>query len=125
MHTFPFAAGHRKKKKHTADRDNNGTVDVEEYATWFSAFYFSEEMALDKADRVVCNLARKYDLSVVDTDRYKHTFDEFDTNGSGLIEFNEFKELLQELLKTIPGAGLPNERLRKYGAGNAITKVKD
>merc|ERR1712060_766105 len=89
---------------HTADRDNNGTVDVEEYATWFSAFYFSEEMTLDKADRVVRNLARKYDLSVVDADRYKHTFDKFDTDGSGLIEFNEFKELLQKLLKTTPGA---------------------
>lgn len=96
----------------TADRDGNGNVDIEEFALWFSSHSFSEEIVLDKASLEVRRLARKLDLPLMDIDRYKKTFDKYDTDGSGLIEYDEFDDLLQSLLKTTEALRLPHERVQ-------------
>jgi len=95
----------------TADRDHDGTISFEEFAIWFSAHYFNEELMLDKGSLEVRRLARKLHLSVIDAERYKCTFDKFDDDGNGLLDFDEFYTLLHKLLKTREGVELPAERV--------------
>merc|ERR1712232_1240437 len=93
------------------DEDGSGDIDVREFCIWFSSFSFSNELVIDKEKQDVRKLARKLDLEVVDIERYKRAFDDFDLDGSGAIEFDEFVAVMYKLLKVPNGQQLPEKRL--------------
>eukprot|EP00931_Biecheleriopsis_adriatica_P096923 TRINITY_DN7065_c0_g1_i1.p1 TRINITY_DN7065_c0_g1~~TRINITY_DN7065_c0_g1_i1.p1 ORF type:complete len:399 (+),score=81.21 TRINITY_DN7065_c0_g1_i1:72-1268(+) len=96
-----------------ADRDGGGDIDIWEFVIWYSAFSFSEAVCLNKGAQDVRKLSRMFNVSIMDVDRYKKAFDRFDTDKSGFIEFDEFANLLSQLLKVPTGAELPRERVMK------------
>lgn len=95
----------------TADRDRSGKIDIWEFVIWFSAFSFSESICVNPPARFTRNVARKHGLSLLNIERYKKSFDRYDLNNNGVIEFNEFKHIITDLLKVPPGLDLPHERL--------------
>lgn len=97
----------------TADCDHGGSIDVEEFVRWYSMFGFSEEVVLSKGQQGTRNLARELGIEYIDIERYKRAFDGFDTDCSGVIELDEFEQLLCKLLKVPRGETLPKQRVMR------------
>eukprot|EP00440_Ansanella_granifera_P051769 gb/GFBE01056127.1/.p1 GENE.gb/GFBE01056127.1/~~gb/GFBE01056127.1/.p1 ORF type:complete len:593 (+),score=92.28 gb/GFBE01056127.1/:1-1779(+) len=94
-----------------ADRDASQDIDVEEFASWYASFSFSENIALPQESRDHRNMARKLGIDIIDVDRYKRAFDKYDVDRSGAIDQEEFGKLLYDLLKVPSGHVLPQERI--------------
>jgi len=63
---------------------------------------------------LVDSLARKHNISSVDLDKIKKRFDQFDTDKSGEIEFDEFELMMGKLLGLGKPGDLPRERLERF-----------
>eukprot|EP00439_Symbiodinium_sp_Y106_P060385 s105_g8.t3 len=83
----------------TVNRTGSDAIDVRDFFIWYSAFSFSEELTPNKEDHRTRRLAKKLGLEVVDVDDYRKAFDKFDADGSGMIEIDEFEDILRHLLK--------------------------
>lgn len=56
-------------------------------------------------------LCRKLGISILDMDRYRQYFNNFDLDNSGYIDKAEFENLLTKLLKVPRGHSLPTQRV--------------
>jgi Ca2+-binding EF-hand superfamily protein len=82
-----------------ADQDGDNELDFEEFAKWFSAHSFMEDVLLSQEQRHLRNISRKYEVSLVEVERIKHEFDHGDHDGSGHIDLEEFHHVLYKLIK--------------------------
>ncbi|CAK9049624.1 unnamed protein product [Durusdinium trenchii] len=94
-----------------ADRDSGGFIDIEEFAIWYSSFCFAEEVTVRPQVRQTRELARQMGLEIWAIEKFRVAFDKYDADGSGEIEFDEFSDMVQELLKIPNGHELPHDRL--------------
>lgn len=97
-----------------ADVDKDGGISFLEFAKWYSTHSFAENVVLDEDQCAVRNLARKYDLSLVEVERIKGEFNRFDEDGSGEIEYDEFVKILYKLLKVPDHLPLPQTRINNF-----------
>lgn len=97
-----------------ADLDDNGTINFEEFAKWYSVHGFLEDLLLDPSQKEVRHMARKYEMSLVEVENIKSKFDQFDTDGSGEIEIDEFSRLIYLLLRVPPHLRLPPKRVTQF-----------
>eukprot|EP00746_Dinoflagellata_sp_MGD_P008940 gnl/MRDRNA2_/MRDRNA2_117990_c0_seq1.p1 gnl/MRDRNA2_/MRDRNA2_117990_c0~~gnl/MRDRNA2_/MRDRNA2_117990_c0_seq1.p1 ORF type:complete len:1018 (-),score=196.38 gnl/MRDRNA2_/MRDRNA2_117990_c0_seq1:43-3096(-) len=97
-----------------ANTDQTEEIDFEKFIHWFSLHGFLEDLLLPAEQRETREVARKYGLSVVEVEQLKQTFDSYDEDGSGRIEFHEFKTMLHALMKIPKGLELPGIRLRQF-----------
>ncbi|CAE8685588.1 unnamed protein product, partial [Polarella glacialis] len=95
-----------------ADKDGEGDLSFGEFATWFSSVSFNVNTTLDHNERAFRNLCKKFSMSIVDCERYRQYFDEFDSDGSGAIEESEFEALLRKCAKVPPHVEIPTKRFR-------------
>lgn len=77
-----------KQAFYAADRDHTGDIDIFEFVTWYSAFSFSEAVCVNKFARETRDVARKHGMSILNIERYKKSFDRYDLNSNGVIEFD-------------------------------------
>lgn len=82
-----------------ADMTRSGDLDLEEFISWYATFSFSEELLLGKSTKSIREVARRMGINLLDIERYKKVFDSYDTNKSGVLEIDEFRPLLNRLLK--------------------------
>merc|ERR1712187_1004283 len=64
--------------------------------------------------REIRKIARKHGLPIVAVERYKTSFDTFDEDESGMIEYDEFEKLLCALIKVPKDLNLPTSRVRQF-----------
>eukprot|EP00930_Biecheleria_cincta_P004129 TRINITY_DN105014_c0_g1_i1.p1 TRINITY_DN105014_c0_g1~~TRINITY_DN105014_c0_g1_i1.p1 ORF type:complete len:373 (-),score=64.90 TRINITY_DN105014_c0_g1_i1:95-1165(-) len=95
-----------------ADADKNGTVEFTEFVAWYSSVGFSANVALTPEERSFRNFCKDHDMSLIDMDRYKKYFDEFDADGSGAIEYEEFENLVKKCARVPKGVEVPPSRLK-------------
>mmetsp|Transcript_20176 Transcript_20176/g.35885 ORF Transcript_20176/g.35885 Transcript_20176/m.35885 type:complete len:502 (-) Transcript_20176:34-1539(-) len=100
-----------KRCSSAADRDGGGSIDVREFAAWYSAYSFSEELTLDSNGKEMRKLSRELGVSVMDIESFKKSFDTFDTDRSGKIDFDEFEQLITQLMKVPGGQQLSKNRV--------------
>lgn len=98
----------------TADRDNGGDIDLEEYAIWYATHCFDEELALTAEELAMRKLSRSLGVSVVEVEKYKKVFTQYDTDGSGQIDYAEFTQIIVQVLKVPEGHELPKERIDTF-----------
>lgn len=97
-----------------ADRDKDGSIDFEEYLLWSMQTSFVEEMLVpDPAVREFRQVIRDHNLDPLDVDKIRAVFTTFDTDGSGEIEWEEFKALLCKLLNVRSETDIPSPELRR------------
>eukprot|EP00746_Dinoflagellata_sp_MGD_P021108 gnl/MRDRNA2_/MRDRNA2_149263_c0_seq1.p1 gnl/MRDRNA2_/MRDRNA2_149263_c0~~gnl/MRDRNA2_/MRDRNA2_149263_c0_seq1.p1 ORF type:complete len:582 (-),score=120.16 gnl/MRDRNA2_/MRDRNA2_149263_c0_seq1:86-1831(-) len=99
-----------------ADRNRNNVVDFEEFAIWYNSRAFDEEMGDLLTEKQIQSreLARKYNLSMGEVDSVFKKFHEFDLDGNGVIDIDEFEKLLIKLMKIPPDLELPAARVKQF-----------
>jgi len=98
----------------TADRDGGGTIDLEEFAVWYSSHSFDEELSLTAQQLEDREVSRKLGIDLDSLDKYKRAFAEYDVDGGGSIDKDEFEGIVSQLLKIPAGQALPPERLDAF-----------
>jgi len=99
--------------------DLDGMIDMEAFLSWYVANMFSQvcgvSMCAGKAasEALINELARKHSVTPHAMDKVKRRFDEFDTDGSGQMEYDEFVEMMKKFFKD-HGDNLSPERLKKF-----------
>eukprot|EP00442_Polarella_glacialis_P055739 CAMPEP_0115155690 /NCGR_PEP_ID=MMETSP0227-20121206/68034_1 /TAXON_ID=89957 /ORGANISM="Polarella glacialis, Strain CCMP 1383" /LENGTH=331 /DNA_ID=CAMNT_0002566793 /DNA_START=6 /DNA_END=1003 /DNA_ORIENTATION=+ len=98
-----------------ADKDGEGDLSFGEFATWFSSVSFNVNTTLDHNERAFRNLCKKFSMSIVDCERYRQYFDEFDSDGSGAIGEGEFESLLRKCAKVPSHVEIPAKDFASFG----------
>jgi len=98
-----------------ADADNSKVLDFKEFATWYSRYGFTQSlMTVNEEQKEIRVLARKHGLKVSDVERFRVTFSQYDTDGSGEIDFDEFRKLLYRLLGVPANLEIPERRIKQF-----------
>lgn len=97
-----------------ADHDESDGIDFEEFARWYSAHGFMEDLLLTRKEREIRNIARKYCVPFPEVERMKSTFDKYDGDGSGVLEYEEFTKCLNKLMKVPTHLEMPASRVKQF-----------
>jgi len=106
--------GMKEDSEAVIDHAKSGWIDFWEFAVWHESMAFAEYLVLDKAERNVRSVGRKLGISTGDMDRYTTLYRKFDLDVSGLIEYSEFGELMNLLMKPGPGLHIPEKRIEHF-----------
>lgn len=87
-----------------------------DFLTWLTEFAFDESILLTEEQRSIRRFARQHNAPIPVVEVVKSKFDSYDENGNGQIEFQEFYDLLFELLGMSPEMRdcLPYKRVRTF-----------
>lgn len=98
-----------------ANQDKNDMVDFEEFLLWSQGTAYVEEVLVpNPSERRLRQVARDNDLVLLDVERIKVVFDQFDADGSGYIDEEEFKHVLIMLMKVKNPADVSEKKLKRY-----------
>eukprot|EP00440_Ansanella_granifera_P055467 gb/GFBE01060129.1/.p1 GENE.gb/GFBE01060129.1/~~gb/GFBE01060129.1/.p1 ORF type:complete len:360 (+),score=65.15 gb/GFBE01060129.1/:1-1080(+) len=95
------------------DKDKGGTIDFNEFASWYATCGFDESMTISSEERAFRDLCRKHNMSVLQVEKYKRNFDSFDADGSGNVDESEFGQLLRKCAKVRADVEIPAARFKQ------------
>merc|ERR1711971_36564 len=79
------------------------TIDFDGFLQWFQAYSFEEVFLVPSISRSIRDLARKHDIELNLVERIHRVFQRVDEDGSGAIEFEEFRSLIASLFGAAEG----------------------
>eukprot|EP00439_Symbiodinium_sp_Y106_P022975 s3049_g2.t2 len=93
-----------------------GPMNTRRFLSWYRDHMFSLQASPtgQPGDGIAFGLAKKYQCSCIDLDRVKAQFDNFDLDKSGVIEYNEFENMIQKLLHCPRKSDLPPHRMQRF-----------
>jgi len=97
------------------DSKNRGVVGFEEFLIWSVKNAFAEEVVVgNERERENRGLARALGFCLLDIERIRRIFEQFDGDGSGCVDKDEFKSLLCHVMKVKHKADIPDITLSRY-----------
>lgn len=96
-----------------ADKDKNGTISFPEFVTWFSTAGFNTNVTLSPKERAFREFCAENNLSLVDMDRYQKYFAEYDCDGSGEIDYEEFEGVIRRCARVPRHLEIPPARMKQ------------
>ncbi|CAE7032233.1 CPK27, partial [Symbiodinium sp. KB8] len=99
-----------------ADKDKNGSISFPEFVTWFSTVGFNTNVTLSAKERSFREFCAENALSLVDMDRYKKYFAEYDMDESGEIDQEEFEALIRRCARVPRHLEIPATRMKQFWA---------
>jgi Ca2+-binding EF-hand superfamily protein len=86
------------------------------FCAWYSANLFGQVALARQShnEAMILAFAQEQDVSIFTAERLKATYDSFDIDGSGFIQFDEFRKMLAQLLKVSDESQLPRERVNRF-----------
>jgi len=100
---------------HQADTDGDGMIGFEEFLLWTRQCNFMEEMAVtDRQERGLRQMAREHDLDLPHIEKLRETFNAWDTDGSGFIDWNEFNNVMCQMMKVKEATDISEAQVRRY-----------
>ena len=104
------------QKQDAAVDDQNYEVSLDEFFGWYCGNMFGQVSSATRQDdtQMVYDLARNHGVDVMSIDKIKKRFDSFDTDHSGLIDFNEFLLMLAQLLKAKSVDDISDKRIYRF-----------
>merc|ERR1740115_17212 len=92
-----------------------GFLTFEEFVQWSIHTAFAEEVVVRcKKERELRSIARDFDMTILDIESVQRVFNDFDTDGSGEIEEDEFRKIVLKLMKVKNESDLSERRLERY-----------
>lgn len=94
----------------------DGPIDVRRFITWYRDHFFQMEARKIQRieDDLTLELAKRHHCSPIDLEHVKCKFDAFDLDKSGIIDHNEFKQMIYSLLQCSSSSDLPRNRLQRF-----------
>eukprot|EP00927_Polykrikos_kofoidii_P086412 TRINITY_DN9677_c0_g1_i1.p1 TRINITY_DN9677_c0_g1~~TRINITY_DN9677_c0_g1_i1.p1 ORF type:complete len:783 (-),score=145.05 TRINITY_DN9677_c0_g1_i1:471-2819(-) len=112
------------------DSEHSGAMDFKEFLKWYSSNGFNEELLLSENQRWLRHVAKQNKMNLEYVECIKRWFDTYDTDSSGFIDIEEFKQVLCKLLKVPANMEFPHSRIRYFwseidtdGSGKAMFEV--
>lgn len=103
-----------KLSKALSKADGKG-LNFEEFLLWSSNTEYAEAMLVtDPEERHLRQLARENGIRLPDVERIKANFEAFDTDRSGLIDEEEFRQILLKLMRIKNPADISAQKFRRY-----------
>lgn len=96
------------------DESRDGQVDFEEFLQWITTQSFREELLLPVEQQWIRQVARTFEMPIPEVEAVKRTFDHFDSDKSGSIDYAEFMMILSQLLRTPKHTELPANRVHAF-----------
>jgi len=96
-----------------AFKDKADTIKFADFALWYSSWSFNENFTLSSDEKDIRCLARKYEMNVVDMDRYRLCFDECDADKGGTVGEEEFEGLIRKCARVPAHVEIPAARFRQ------------
>jgi Ca2+-binding EF-hand superfamily protein len=89
---------------------------IDSFFQWYTGNMFSHVTLAtqSKSDELVHRLARDHQVDATIIDKVKRRFDDFDTDGSGAIDFQEFLSMLCVLLRARNKDDLSEKRVFRF-----------
>lgn len=102
-----------------ADPETFGKMTFSEFGKWqrrqtCGVNHFSVQDLVQKEDLTLRDLAVKHDIPLIDVEQVHRVFHDFDLDGSGLVEMEEFVNILHELLRVPKSLEIPKGRIEKF-----------
>ncbi|CAE8639136.1 unnamed protein product [Polarella glacialis] len=98
-----------------------GPLEMDNFLRWYKINMFSSLVAsltadsdMWNSDALIKQVAKKHEVREVDVDKIKKTFNRFDTDKSGELDYLEFEGMIRILLGVTPTADLPKERISRF-----------
>ncbi|CAE8682929.1 unnamed protein product [Polarella glacialis] len=97
-----------------------GRLEMEKFLNWYKINMFSLVAPLTAdakkwdSDALIKLVAKRHEVREVDVDKIKKTFDRFDTDKSGELDYGEFEGMIRILLGVSSTADLPKERMSRF-----------
>eukprot|EP00930_Biecheleria_cincta_P067476 TRINITY_DN5409_c0_g1_i5.p1 TRINITY_DN5409_c0_g1~~TRINITY_DN5409_c0_g1_i5.p1 ORF type:complete len:194 (-),score=32.30 TRINITY_DN5409_c0_g1_i5:291-872(-) len=79
-----------------------------------SVAFMTADRRMRESDDLIASIARKHDISRVEAGRVKQKFDEFDLDGSGEIEYGEFRKVMASLMGMVDLGDIPPDRMNRF-----------
>mmetsp|Transcript_49276 Transcript_49276/g.110938 ORF Transcript_49276/g.110938 Transcript_49276/m.110938 type:complete len:275 (-) Transcript_49276:9-833(-) len=92
------------------DKNKSGTIDFQEFLRWWAGNRFKEDLLLSSERRLLRELAQKNGVTLQVVEHIKSCFDLYDTDGSGMIDVDEFKQIIYKIMRVPQGVELPEGR---------------
>lgn len=96
------------------ETNSSGSIDFREFLKWYCSNGFSEGLLLTEQETAMRRIAKQYGLRPDYVDMIKRCFDAYDTDHSGEVDINEFKQVLYRALKVPPHLELPQSRITYF-----------
>lgn len=90
------------------------SVTFEDFLTWITRNAFQECLLLTDEQRFIRLVARRFYVSVPDVEKVKRRFDSFCQANPGLLEYQEFCQLIALLLNLRDTTALPESRVKSF-----------
>lgn len=94
--------------------ERGGELDFMDLLQWIAENSFSEAALLSNGERFLRDIARQYGCTVPDVEAIKRSFDKYDDDGSGIIDYTEFGQLIKVLLGVKDEDSLPENRVLAF-----------
>jgi len=92
----------------------DGKLSFYDLLEWLSKHSFTEMFLLSPEQQRLRSIARKWGIKIVDVEHIKKEFDVYDVNGTGTIEYFEFKNLMLSLMKVPSHVEFPENRVKAF-----------
>jgi len=97
------------------DLDGDEGISFEEFLVWGRKTAYAEEfMVPDPEERYLRSLARQYGFPLIDVEKIRKLFCEFDLNGNGSIDQEEFRPMMHQLMKVKDPSQVSEKKLNRF-----------
>jgi len=96
------------------DSDNSGSIDFKEFLKWYSSNGFHEDLLLTENQREMRRIAKHHGVNPDYVDTIKRYFDAYDSDKSGEVDQDEFRQVLHKALKMPGNLELPPSRVQYF-----------
>ncbi|CAE8583696.1 unnamed protein product [Polarella glacialis] len=92
---------------------SGGKMTFGDFVSWFSRAGFDQEVLLTSEQREFRKLCREKGMNILDVERYRQYFNEFDIDRSGTVEKHEFEALVRKCAKVRANVEIPSSRFQQ------------
>jgi len=95
-------------------QDQGKAFDFRAFLVWYASNRFKKDPLFSREQHLIHVMSERHGVRPHVIERIKDVFDSFDANRSGKIDFDEFSQVLHELMKVPTGANLPDSRVLRF-----------
>jgi len=95
-------------------KDKPLPISFRQFLVWYASNRFQKGVLLSEEQQLSYKLAEQYGVAAADVDHLKQSYDSFDQDHSGTLDYEEFKKVLHSLMRVPADTELPDSRVQRF-----------